>query len=82
MVWLVENWYVILGVLWLAIVLLAVVFFRRHPDATGARVFFFLLPFADPHPTPSPRPTPRAIALFALGMLILLLAMLFVPGFV
>ena len=80
MAWLSENWYVILGLLWLAIIGIAAFYFRRHPNASGARFVFYLVPFANPNPPLSTGPTP--LALVVLGLLIVLLAMLFVSGFV
>ena len=84
--WLIQHWYVVWGLLGLAVVVAVGIHFRNHPESKGARVFFLLFPVSDPtilEPTSTNpfRPTPLAFLLFAIGILILLLAMLFVPGF-
>lgn len=84
--WIIKYWYVVWGLLGLVAVVVAGVHFRNHPERKGARIFFLLFPVADPtilEPTSTNpfRPTPLAFLLFAIGILILLLAMLFVPNF-
>ena len=86
MSWIIQNWYVVWGLLCLVAVFAAGIHFRNNPETKGARVFFFLVPVADPtildpKSTNPFRFTPRALLLFALGLLILLLAALFVPNF-
>jgi hypothetical protein len=82
MSWLVENWRHILGVLWLVAVFLVVFYFYRHPEAAGARIVFFLVPSANPNRPRPALPGLRALLLWALGLFIVLMTILFVPGFV
>jgi hypothetical protein len=79
--WLSENWQYVLGVLWLATYFVVVFYFRRHPDARGARVVFFLEPWANPNRQRPPFPGRRTFFLWAFGVLIVLVAIFFVPGF-
>ena len=79
--WIIQNWYVIWGLFCLGIAIACWIHFRRNPAATGARVFFFLFPGADPTGRTPTGLTPRAIVLWFVGVLIVLLASLFVPGF-
>jgi hypothetical protein len=81
MPWLVENWQHVLGVLWLVAVLFVVFYFHHHPEASGAQFVFFLVPSANPNRPRSPLPGRRALLLWAFGLLIVLMAILFVPGF-
>ena len=86
MTWIIQHWYFLFGMFGLCATLIAAIYFRRKSDTTAARIFFFLVPIADPkfldldNPNPN-RLTRRALVLVAVGLLIVLLAILFVPGF-
>jgi hypothetical protein len=82
MYWLLENWQNALGVLWLVAIAFVAFYFHRHPEASGARIAFLLVPFANPNPRRSPRPGRRAVILWLFGLFIVLMAILFVPGFI
>lgn len=79
--WLTEHWYVAWAVLCAAAILVGAVRYRRNPDATGAKAFFWLFPRLDPNYKVSSETTPLAIVLWCIGVLIVLVAILFVPGF-
>ena len=78
--WLAENWYIAWALLCAAAVAVAAVHFRRHPEGPGARGFFRIFPRLDPAYNPSKELTPRSIVLWSAGLLIILLAILFIPG--
>jgi len=82
MAWLAENGHTVWALFCLAVLSTLIVRWRRNPESRAARAFFYFLPFADPTGRASPQVTPRALILFALGLLILLLAAIFVPRFV
>jgi hypothetical protein len=82
MSWLLENWQQALGTLWLVAIGLAALYFHHHPEASCARIAFFLVPFANPNRPPLPPSGRLAPFLVLFGLLIVLMAMLFVPGFV
>lgn len=79
--WFAEEGYAVWGLFWLAAFFAALIYLRRNPDSVGARIFFTLVPFTDPTDRTPTSLTPRAIVLWLIGMLIVLLAVLFVPGF-
>lgn len=79
MKWLSLNWYIVSGLLGLFFTAVAYIHFRRNPEATGASVFFFLFPRADPTGRTPTGLTQRAVVLWFFGVLILLLARLFLP---
>jgi hypothetical protein len=78
--WLTENWYIAWGVLCGGGILVGGFFFRRNPDAAGAKAFFWLFPRFDPNYKLSRELTPLAIVLWCIGVIIVLLALLLVPG--
>jgi hypothetical protein len=82
MPWLAQNWHWVWALVCLAALTALVVHWRRRPEGRAARAFFYLFPFADPTGRAAPQVTLRAIAFFVLGLLILLLAAILVPGFV
>jgi hypothetical protein len=82
MSWLLYNWKDALGVLWLVAIFFAAFYFHHHPEQSGARIVFFLVPFANPNPRRPPRPGRRAVILWLFGLFIVLMAVLFVPGFI
>jgi hypothetical protein len=57
------------------------IYFWRNPDAKGARIYFWLVPFSDPTCRTATGLTRRAVILWFIGLAIVLLAILFVPGF-
>lgn len=79
--WIAQSWHVVWGLICLAAMIAALVHFRRNPQAPGARLFFRMVPFSDPTGTTQTGLTPRAVVLWLFGVLIVLLAFLFVPGF-
>ena len=86
MEWLIQHWYALCGMFGLGAALLAAIHYRKNPETTSARIFFSLFPIADPKifdftSTNPNRPTGRALVLVAIGLFIVLLAILFVPGF-
>ena len=81
MEWISQNWYIAWGLFCLALFIVAAVYFRRNPDATGAKTFFWMVPFADPTGRTPTGLTPRAVVLWLVGLIICILAALFVPGF-
>jgi hypothetical protein len=81
MTWLAQNWHLVWALFCLAVLSALIVHWRRNPEGRAARAFFYFVPIADPTGRASPQLTRRALVLFALGLLILLLAAIFVPGF-
>ena len=81
MSWIAEYWYVVWALVCLAGIIAAGTHFWRNPEATGARIFFLMFPFADPTGRTPTGFTPRALVLWLMGLLILVLASLLVPGF-
>lgn len=79
--WLAQNWHFVWGLVCLAVMIAALVHFRRNPEAPGARLFFRMVPFSDPTGATPTGLTSRAIVLWLFGVLIVLLAFLLVPGF-
>ena len=79
--WIIQNWYVVWGLLCFVAVVACWLHFRRNPEAPGARAFFWLFPGSDPTGQTPTGLTPRAIVLWVVGILIVLAANLFVPGF-
>ena len=79
--WLAENWYVAWALLCAAAIFGGAVHFRRNPEASGAKAFFWLFPRLNPGYKISSELTPLAIVLWCIGILIVLLAIIFVPGF-
>lgn len=79
--WIAQSLYFVWGLICLVAVIAALIYFRRNPEAPGARLFFRMVPFSDPTGTTPTGLTPRAVVLWLLGMLIVLLAFLFVAGF-
>ncbi len=70
--WLAENWWIVLGVFNIAIFVIALVHYRRNPEAPGARSFFKRAPLFDPTGKTPTGWTPRALLLWFVGMLIVL----------
>jgi hypothetical protein len=81
MEWISQNWYIIWGLACLVFFISAAVYFRRNPDATGAQTFFWMVPFSDPTGRTPTGLTPRAVVLWLVGLIICILAAIFVPGF-
>ena len=81
MEWIAQNWHVVWALIGVIAMIAALIHFRRNPDAPGARLFFRMVPFSDPTGTTPSGLTPRAVVLWLFGLLILLLAAFFVPGF-
>ena len=81
MAWLVQNWTLVWALFCLAVLSALIVHWRRNPEGRAARAFFYFVPFADPTGRASPQLTLRALLLFAFGLLILLLAAIFMQGF-
>jgi hypothetical protein len=79
MKWLSQNWYIFSGLLGLALIVAAYLYFRRNPEARGASAFFFLFPRADPTGQTPGGLTHRAVILWIVSVLILLIARLIVP---
>ena len=79
--WVAQNWHIPWGVFCLAVFIGAGIYYRRNPDASGARVYFRLVPFSDPTGRTPTGLTPRAVIIWLIGLAIVLLAILFVPGF-
>ena len=81
MSWIAQNWHLVWGLACLAAFIVLMIYSRRNPEAVGARAFFRLVPFADPTGRAPRGLTHRAVVLWLIGLLILLLAIIFVPGF-
>jgi len=81
MAWLAQNWHLVWALFCLAVLSALIAHWRRNPDGRAARAFFYFVPFADPTGRASPQLTLRALLLFAFGLLILLLAAIFMQGF-
>jgi len=81
MTWLAQNWHLVWALFCFAVLSGFIVHWRRNPEGRAARAFFYFIPFADPTGRASPQVTLRALLLFVFGLLMLLLAAIFVPGF-
>jgi hypothetical protein len=81
MEWISQNWHIVWGLICLVLFISAAVYFRRNPGAIGAQTFFWMVPFSDPTGRTPSGATPRALVLCSLGILIILLAILLMPGF-
>jgi hypothetical protein len=79
--WVAQNWHIPWGLFCLAVFIGAGIYFWRNSDAKGARIYFWLVPFSDPTGRTPTGLTRRAVILWFIGLAIVLLAILFVPGF-
>ena len=79
--WLAENWYIAWALFCAAVIAIGTVYFRRKPEGPGARAFFRIFPRLDPAHDRFKELTPRAMVLWTLGIAIVVLSILFVPGF-
>ena len=78
--WLSENWWLIWMVLASAVMVGAGLLARRSPNKRSSRIVFALFPAFNPE-LQRRKVTPLSMWLVALGILIVLLAALFMPGF-
>jgi hypothetical protein len=79
--WLTENWYVAWGIFCASAIVLVAIYCRRNPEASGARAFFWLFPRLDPNHDFLKEVTPLALVLWSIGILVVLAAIIFIPGF-
>ena len=79
--WLAENWHIAWALFCAAVIAVGTVYFRRNPEGPGARAFFRIFPRFNPVQDRFKELTPRAIVLWIAGLVIVVLAILFVPGF-
>jgi hypothetical protein len=79
--WLAENWYIAWALFCAAVIAVATLHFRRNPEGSGARAFFRIFPRRSSAYDGFKELTPRALVLWIAGLVIVVLAILFVPGF-
>jgi hypothetical protein len=79
--WFIQNWWLVWGIVGSAAYIGYRVRSRGGDESLPRRVLYALAPVLDPESEERKQLTPRAVFLFVVGLLILLLLMLFVPGF-
>ena len=79
--WFAENWWVIWGVVGSAAYIAYRVHRRDGDESLPVRLLDTLVPVLDAKSEERRQLTPRAFVLFGVGVLIILAAILFVPGF-
>jgi hypothetical protein len=79
--WIANNWWWV----WPIVVAVAYITYRVRSRGEGepvSRGVYAVFPVLDPNGTEQRQLTPRVVGLFAIGLVIILVAVLFVPGFV
>ena len=79
--WLAQYWYVVIGVVGAATCIGVRMYRREGSESFGTRLLYTIAPVLDPNSEERKSLTPRALVLFAIGLLIVGLLILFVPGF-
>jgi hypothetical protein len=79
--WLVQYWWLIWGIAGSAAFIAYRVRRRGGDESLPRRLLHVLVPASDPDSEERKQLTPRALLLFGVGLLIVLLFAIFVPGF-
>jgi hypothetical protein len=81
MEWFAENWHIAWSLFCLAVLVSVAIYYRRNPDASGAKIWFRIFPLGDPTGKTPTGFTDRAFKLWLFGLFILLMVYLFAPRY-